>query len=67
MSVAPDINGHSGHRHQNSPATVPICPDCRNPMVLKGKKKILFTHGRANALYRCETCMIEATRTVKFP
>ncbi len=33
-------------------------------MVLNRKKRILFTGGVAKAIYRCDTCDIETTRTV---
>jgi uncharacterized protein with PIN domain len=46
---------------------VPRCPDCREPMVFKRKKPILFTDGLADAIYRCENCRTEAKRTVKYP
>jgi hypothetical protein len=53
---------------RHSPSTVlPICPGCRRPMVLKRQKRILFTDGVSEATYRCDTCDIETTRTVKYP
>jgi len=36
-------------------------------MVFKGKKLIMFTNGRAEATYRCDTCDIETKRTIKVP
>jgi hypothetical protein len=36
-------------------------------MVLKRKRRILFTDARAEASYRCQTCGNSAERTVKYP
>jgi len=52
-------------RHSFTPATVPICPGCRKPMVFKGKKQILFSNGLTEVTYRCDTCDVETMRTVK--
>jgi hypothetical protein len=56
-----ELRGHS------SPSMVPMCPGCRKPMVFKRKKPIMFTNGRAEATYRCDTCEIETKRKVKVP
>jgi hypothetical protein len=45
-------------------ATIPICPDCHEPMVFKGKKHIPLTN-LADVRYRCDTCDVENKRTIK--
>lgn len=53
-------------RPRSSP-TVPICPGCRKPMVFVEKTRILFSDGRVEVTYRCETCGTETQRIVKEP
>ncbi len=42
-----------------------FCPGCRTPMVLVEKRHILFSDGRAEITYRCETCGTETKRMIK--
>ena len=66
MSTIPGVVGYTSLR-QNSRATIPICPRCRNLMAFRRKEKILFTNGLADAVYRCEICRVDTKRTVKYP
>jgi hypothetical protein len=52
-------------RLRNSPI-VPICPGCREPMVLKGKRPMPLTE-LTEVRYCCETCGTETKRMVKEP
>ncbi len=52
-------------RRRSSP-TVPICPGCRKPMVLEGKRSLPSTN-LAEVTYRCETCGTRTKRMVKEP
>jgi hypothetical protein len=59
--------GHVSNDLLGARSPVPMCSNCRKPMVFKRKSKILFTDARAEAVYRCDTCNVETKRTVKFP
>jgi DNA-directed RNA polymerase subunit RPC12/RpoP len=45
--------------------TAPDCPGCRQRMIFVDKKKVMFTDGRVEVTYRCETCGTETMRIVK--
>jgi C4-type Zn-finger protein len=49
---------------RHNPTTVPICPRCLKPMVLKGKRPMPFTN-LAEETYRCENCGTETKRIIK--
>ncbi len=49
---------------RHNPTTVPICPRCLKPMVLKGKRPMPFTN-LAEETYRCEICGTETKRIIK--
>ena len=46
-------------------STAPNCPGCRTSMIVLDKKKVMFTDGRVEVTYRCETCGTETQRIVK--
>jgi len=46
-------------------STAPNCPGCRTPMIVLDKNKVMFTDGRVEVTYRCETCGTETMRIVK--
>jgi hypothetical protein len=56
------VSIQESQRHNQ--ATVPTCPRCLKPMVLKGKRPMPFTN-LAEETYRCETCGTETKRIIK--